>query len=379
MKRLLNRWYLIPAAVVAVLACLALVGALAAHKNGSSSGTSTSNGSVSAGSARVPAPTIGEKSGPAFSQASAGAAISAPASAGDMAAQNTALTVNQLNAAAGRYLVRDGYLTMVVKRGMLSATVAQMTQVTTSLGGYVVSSFVGTADTSGVLPAGGALKGAPTAEPALGVQSSDGTAMPAGTGSNGMFIVQPGDPYATLTVAVPARNYDAAVRRLSAYGDVKQLSTSTSDVTGQYVDLKARLQHYQAVERELVSFLSKAKTVGETLSIQDRINATQLTIEQLSAEFKALSETVNYSTLSLTMTEHQPVAAAVTSSGTFGGALGHSLRLIADGAQVLFVAGGAALPFAVMIAIIGALVWIAARRYGQRRRQLPPAVPPMVQ
>lgn len=197
------------------------------------------------------------------------------------------------------------------------------------------------------------------------------------------MIIAPGAPYATLTVRIPAAKFDQAVARFAALGDVKQLSSSSTDVTGQYVDLKARLAHYQAVERELLSFLTKATTVGQTLAVQDRIDNTQLTIEELRAQLKQMSETIDYSTLSVTLSEKQPVAAVVVSSGTFTGALRHSLRLIADGAQVTFVALGAGVPFVALLCaaafIVSTLLKRFGKRIGGRRRQTPPTAPPALE
>ena len=54
-------------------------------------------------------------------------------------------------------------------------------------------------------------------------------------------------------------------------------STSSEDVTSQYVDLQARLRHYRAVERRLVRFLAATGTIPQMLAVQDRIDRTQLT------------------------------------------------------------------------------------------------------
>ena len=258
---------------------------------------------------------------------------------------------------------------MVVRRGQLNAVVARMTSLTAALNGYVVSSFVGTADGGGVVPLGAATKGSTSA------------AQPSGSSANSAepMIIAPGAPYATLTVRIPAAKYDLAVARFGALGTVKQLSNSSTDVTGQYVDLSARLRHYQAVERELLTFLTKATTVGQALAVQDRIDNTQLTIEELTAQLKQLNETIAYSTLTVTLSEKQPVAAVVVSSGTFAGALRHSLRLIADGAQVTFVALGAVAPFAALLAVLALIAWILIKRFGGRRRQVPPAAPPALE
>ena len=66
-----------------------------------------------------------------------------------------------------------------------------------------------------------------------------------------------GDPYA-IARRPRARSSTSttAIKRFSKLGEVQSVTTSSEDVTSQYVDLQARLRHYRAVERRLVGFLS---------------------------------------------------------------------------------------------------------------------------
>ncbi len=133
---------------------------------------------------------------------------------------------------------------------------------------------------------------------------------------------------------VPETSFDAAVRRFAALGHVESASTSSEDVTSQFVDLQARLQHYQSVERRLVRFLAQTGTISQMLAIQDRIDQTQLTIEQLNAELKSMREQTSYGTLTVSLTEkgsHHVVAAASTG---FIGRFLHSAAVIGRGARV---------------------------------------------
>ena len=60
-------------------------------------------------------------------------------------------------------------------------------------------------------------------------------------------------PTPSLVVRVPEQYFDTAIKRFSRLGEVQSVSTSSEDVTSQYVDLQARLHHYRAVERRLVA------------------------------------------------------------------------------------------------------------------------------
>jgi hypothetical protein len=263
---------------------------------------------------------------------------------------------------SGQHLVRSGQLTVVVGRGKLHATVSRVTTVTRSYEGYVLSSMVGTWSDGGVEPYPATL------EDGEGAPVSDDT--PVDSPSAG------GAPYAYITVRIPAQSFDEALAQLQKLGRVRELSTSTDDVTAHIVDLRARLRHYRAVEERLLSFLDKADTVAAALAVQDRIDRTQLMVEEIEAQLKQLDETVAYSTLSISLSERGHAVTAVDDDATgFWGAITNSLRLVGDGFRWIGVALGAALPFLVVFGAVAAIVIVLARRIYRRRRHDGPSGP----
>lgn len=265
---------------------------------------------------------------------------------------------------SGHYLVRSGQLTIVVGRGTLHETVGRITLLTRGYDGYVLASMVGTwSDDGDVTPYPAPLQG--QGEDAV-VSSPDArVAAPAG-----------GQPYGYVTVRIPADRFDDALARFQKLGAVRELTTNTDDVTSQLVDLRARLRHYRAVEERLLSFLDKANTVAAALAVQDRIDQTQLMVEQIEAQIKQLDETVAYSTLSVSLSEKGAASTAIDGSDGFWGAITHSLRLVGDGFRWIGVALGAALPFLAVFGCAGAVVFFLVRRFSRRRRHDRPSAPP---
>jgi hypothetical protein len=254
-----------------------------------------------------------------------------------------------------RFLVRTGQLILVVPRGAIDRSVAAIITLTQGYGGYVLSSYVGTTQ-PGQPPYPVPLEGA---SPEGVKQSTDGQVLP---------DTQGGEPYAYITVRIPARQFDTAILRFRQMGTVRQLSTSADDVTSQMVDLQARLTHYKAVLTRLLTFLDKADTVGAALAVQNRIDQTQLTVEELTAQLKQLRETVSYSTLSVSLSEKAPKPGVYGNTNSFWGSLKHSLGLVTDGARFTFVAIGAALPFLVLAAVAFAVLFFVLRASARRRR-----------
>jgi Domain of unknown function (DUF4349) len=338
----------------------AVVGLLRQH-GGASSGAS-SGGSFSAASPadslqRVVAGASGEKSQGAPVPMASASAASGHASSSNTSG-STGTTGVDINAAIppnqGRYLVRTGELDLQLARGTLDRTMQQVTSLTSAFGGYILSSAVGQ------LPGG-----SPTPYPA--VDNAAGTVQKGVATMPSVVRLDGGTPYAWITLRVPADRFDQAISRFESLGKVQVLTTSAEDVTGQVVDVQARLAHYRAVLARLLTFLNKANTVGSALAVQDRIDQTQLIVEQLSAEQKQLSETVSYSTLSLSLTE-KPVKRAIVHHGTgFGHTISHSGWLIGQGAGAILMGLSAALPFIVLVVILALIAYYTARVLRRRR------------
>ena len=334
----------VPIALAAVIMLFAVVG-LVAGCGSSSGGTSSSSGSMRAADQAVAAPEPMTGSGSAAgTKAQLG---------GGAAGQDFAAAIPPASAPSSHYLVRTGDLSLLVARGMLLSTVDRITSMTTAVNGYVVSSAVGSQDAS---------TGTVEPMPLDTAVSSDSAVKRSAPASQGT-------PYASLVVRVPEQFFDAAIKRFSKLGNVQSVTTSSEDVTSQYVDLQARLTHFRAVERRLVAFLSQTTTVSQMLAVQDRIDKVQLTIEELTAQLKSMQETTTYGTLSVYVFEKDRTPVTVHAGNTFGGTLRNSLDLLGRGVRVTALVVTAMLPWLLVFGIIGAVAWYVVRRVRRSRRQ----------
>ena len=334
----------VPLAMVAVVALFAVVGLVS--RGGSSADSSADDSGVATMSSdgavmeSVPEPVMGSDAGTAGKSTSGGTTDG----------QDFAAAVPPASAPSAHYLLRTGDLSLLVKRGALLPAVDRIKSMTTAMGGYVMSSALGSQGTGPIEPM-------PLGDPVV----SDGSIERPATVLN--------DPYASLVVRVPEQFFETAIKRFSRLGDVQSVSTSSEDVTSQYVDLRARLRHYRAVERRLVGFLQETTTVNQMLAVQDRIDQVQLTIEELTAQLKSLRETTTYGTLSVFVAEKDATPAAIHASNTFGGTFWNSVDLLGHGARVTALVLTALLPFIVVFGVIGGVVWMVVRRLRRSRRQ----------
>jgi hypothetical protein len=105
---------------------------------------------------------------------------------------------------------------------------------------------------------------------------------------------------ATISYRVPAERWEDALAALRALGTEVGEQTDTADVTGQIVDLDARIRNLRASESALVKHLSDSAKVADILEIESRLSEVRGQIEQLTAQKANLDDQVAYATLTVT-------------------------------------------------------------------------------
>ncbi len=159
---------------------------------------------------------------------------------------------------------QTGTLGLTVGRGRLDPTMTELTALAGAFGGFVANS-----------------------------QTQSG----AGTG---------GTPYGSITLQVPVDDFSAVLKQAQALGKTTSLTTKATDVTGQYVDLQARITALEASRQQYLSILAKATTVGDVLAVQEQLDGIQSQIEQLQGQLQVLTSETSYSTLTVTLGEGAP-------------------------------------------------------------------------
>jgi hypothetical protein len=123
--------------------------------------------------------------------------------------------------------------------------------------------------------------------------------------------------FATITYRIPADQWTDALAALRSLA-IKVVSeiTQTQDVTGQVVDLGARITNLQATERALQSIMDQATKITDVLAVQAELTKVRGDIEVATAEKQHLQEQAAFSTLSVRF-GLQPEAAIVVSQQKF--------------------------------------------------------------
>jgi hypothetical protein len=180
----------------------------------------------------------------------------------------------------------------------------------------------------------------------------------------------PGGTSATIVLQVPEPSFGSLVTQVQTYGHVTSVNTTSTDVTGQYVDLQARIAAMQASRQQYLTIMTKATTIGAILAVQEQLDTIQSQIEQLQGQLQVLNNETTYGSLSVTLTEpgHKPPPTPVRVShpgSGLGRAWHDSWTGFVSGFEFLVKIAGPTIFILLllgMLAVLGRWGWRASRR-----------------
>jgi hypothetical protein len=182
----------------------------------------------------------------------------------------------------------------------------------------------------------------------------------------------PGRSTVSLQLKIPVSAYQAALGALSTQlGARLAMSQHAQDVTQTVADVTSRVTSAEAAISQLRSLLRHAGSVGSLLTVQNQINAEESGLESLLARQRALAHETSFGTVTLLLvapsatTQHKKHHAAAG----FVGGLKAGWHGLVRSVDVVLTGAGAALPFAVVLALLGFLAY-RSRHWLLRRRAL---------
>jgi anti-sigma factor RsiW len=182
-----------------------------------------------------------------------------------------------------------------------------------------------------------------------------------------------GGPAATLTLRVPAANFQATLDAIAALPHTKLTVRSNSqDITDGYHDLQAQAQALRATRDQLMVLLHQAHKVSDAMSVLDRLTEVNAQLDSVQSQMMSSSNSVMLSTVTVTLTP-EPKKAAVSptrkpSAWQPGHAFASAIGNVVAAIQTILMAAIYALVYLALPALfIGAavLLW---RGFGRGRR-----------
>lgn len=180
-----------------------------------------------------------------------------------------------------------------------------------------------------------------------------------------------------LVIRVPEPAFDAAMDDLAEIGRTVRADRRSEDVTTEVIDVNTRVATQEASLARLRSFLRKAVDVDDMIRIESEIATRQAALESMKAQQKYLADQTALATITVRMDAADRPDRHDDDAGGFLAGLRDgwaALQTVLVGAATAL---GAALPFAVLLALLGVPTWLLLRSVQRRRPASPvPPVPP---
>src|SRR5262245_1490213 len=185
---------------------------------------------------------------------------------------------------------------------------------------------------------------------------------------------------ATITYRIPVDRWEDALAAIRGLGTEIGEKTNAVEVTGDIVDLQARIRSLRASETALVGYAEHAPKVSDLLEIQARLTDTRGQIERLTGQEAQLQDqaamatlTVTFGTEAVAVTEAaarwDPAAEVDRATATLLG-MGQALVSFAIVFTIVW------LPLLLAIALVATIGYLVARPLRGRRAQPIAPIPP---
>jgi hypothetical protein len=186
---------------------------------------------------------------------------------------------------------------------------------------------------------------------------------------------------AEVTYRIPSDRWDEALDAIRKVAKkVVGEQTSSVEVTGQLVDLEARIANLRATEKAFQAIATQATKISDILEVQNQLTNVRGQIEQLDAQRSHLSDQASYGTLNVTYGIEVAAVTTAAKGWNPGQEVDRATASLVDLLQAVTTAGIwfaiVWLPILLMIGIIVAIVSVVLRRTGVVRRGDPPTPAP---
>jgi hypothetical protein len=174
-------------------------------------------------------------------------------------------------------------------------------------------------------------------------------------------------PSATVTLRIPSPVFGSAVAAVAQQGTVVSEQQSGQDVTGQVVDLAARISALETSRTTYLEIEAKAVSIGSVLAVQQQIDAVEQQLEQLQGQQRVLADQTSYGSLTVSITGPGAPPRPVKGQSGLGRAVDKGARAFVHGVEDIVAALGP-----LLLIVLVAAVLAAGARFGWRlnRRRL---------
>jgi Domain of unknown function (DUF4349) len=171
----------------------------------------------------------------------------------------------------------------------------------------------------------------------------------------------------TVTVRVPADDFDDVRDQIAELGEVVEQQVDAQDVTAELVDLESRIGSMRASVARLQDLLGGAGDVAQLAAVEGELARREADLEALLGQQRVLQDQVDLGTLTVSLSEDDEPAPDADAAG-FTDGFQEGWATAVDAGRGLLAATGFVLPFLVPLALLGAAAWRITRTLRRRTR-----------
>ena len=174
-------------------------------------------------------------------------------------------------------------------------------------------------------------------------------------------------PSGMVTLRVPVDSFEEVVEQVrSLDAEVRSATAAARDVTVEYADIETQIRTLTAARERFLEILSRARTIGDVLAVQQRVDEVTGRIDRLEGQRRLLASQSERATLEVTVTEaDDPVVRLEEADDGLGKAFSDAWHGFTSGVEGLIRLSGRGVLLVLCLALaylVLRLGWRASRR-----------------
>lgn len=174
-------------------------------------------------------------------------------------------------------------------------------------------------------------------------------------------------PSGSVVLRVPVDTFEEVVAKVRSMGaEVRSATTSGQDVTAQYADIEAQQRTLTAARERFLEILSRARTIGDVLAVQQRVDDVTGKLDRLEGQRRVLAAQSDKATLEVSVAERDdPVVTQEEADSGLGKAFRDAWDGFTSGVEGLVRLSGRGVLLLLCLAVgygVVRLGWRASRR-----------------
>lgn len=144
----------------------------------------------------------------------------------------------------------------------------------------------------------------------------------------------------SMTLRIPSKDFENFQAQLTEKFTVTKEETSSKSVADQYFDSENRIEVLEVQQKRLLELLEKAENLSDVVLLQDQLMEVEYSLNQHKGTLKKLDDQIDYSTVSLNMTELDNTETSVVENNFFddlGRAFNRGINSVVISFQNLFI------------------------------------------